>query len=171
MRDRLKISCWLILLAIFLTGCGFQLRGENTVPKLSTDYAVQVKSPYPNLNLQFERELNRMGFNVVNSDPQFVIEVRNQDYDHLEFNLSESFSEVFKRINYHFYYAVFDSDGTPVIGPQTSVLSSDYFNPSGNYLQMSVAKDNALDRLRRQAAVMIANQLISEMTSPATSSE
>ena len=171
MRDRLIISCWLILLAIFLSGCGFQLRGENTVPKLSTDYAVQVKSPYPNLNHQFERELHRMGFKVVNSDPQFVIEVRNQVYDNLEFNLSKTFSEVFKRINYHFNYAVYDSEGAPVIGPQTSVLSSDYFNPSGNHLQMLVAEENALNRLRRQAAVMIANQLIAEMANPATNSE
>lgn len=172
MNSRLKLLFAVMPLAMFLTGCGFQLRGANALPNVSSGYAVQVKSPYPHLNHQFERELHRLGFKVVSSEPQYVIEVRNQSYDHLEFNTTDSLSKVFKRINFHFRYAVFDSSGKLLISPRTSVVSSDYFNPTGgNHLQMLVAEDDALERLRGQAAAMIANQLIAEISGSATNSE
>lgn len=171
MSSRLIFPCWTVLLAFLLVGCGFQLRGADTVPNLTASYAVQVNSPFPHLNHQFEIQLIRLGFKVVNSDPQYLIQLHNQEYDEYEFGVNTEFSEVFKRVNYRLNYAVFDSDGTPVIGRQTFEISTDYFNPSGNYLQQTVARNNALDHLRKKSAVMIANRLVAEVATPATVNE
>ncbi len=160
------------LLASLLIGCGFQLRGADSTIKLSGTYSVQVKSAYPQLNHIFERTLNRKGFKVVRAAADIVIQIQSEESDSRDHLFDEKFiSQRFRRLNYHLKYFISNADGELIDVPGTLHLTSDYHNPTGSYLQQEVARDSALNQLRKNAALEIVNRLLSELAEPPTGAD
>ncbi len=160
-----------LALSVALAGCGFQPRGTESASYLPEAYAVQVKSPYPQLNHLFERELSRQGFSVVRSGAEFIIQVHNESSDDLDFVFDREFEQPFQRLNYHIHYMITDAGGVAIIAPPAKVLTADYYRPAGNYLQQEVARDSALNQLRKNAVLEITNRLRWKLSSPGESQE
>ena len=187
MNTPLRTHLWVILLAVSLSGCGFQLRGPDTAPSLSQQYTVQVKSTQPILNQHFVRQLSRLGFKVTQGATDFVIMVHSESDEISEFGFDSDLSKSSKRLVYRLNYTVVNRAGDLVLGPETTELSTDYFVPSGDYLrqdvadnlqiktvnhlQMETAKIAALERLRTRAADVVVSQLIGKIEDPSPSAE
>ncbi len=157
-----KISTLLVTIA--LSGCGFQLRGTDAMVELPRAFPVEVRSPYPIINQQFERELIRQGFTVVPTEGEYVIRVQGETADEIDFVFDTEFEFPFNQLNYRLRYVVTDSGGAILIGPDAVAQSSDYYFMSGTHLQHEVAKNSALEQLRRRAASQIVHRLVNQLT-------
>lgn len=157
-----KVS--ILLVTIVLSGCGFQLRGTDSVANLPRAFPVEVKSPYPRVNQQFERELIRQGFTVVRTGAEYVIRVQGEAADEVDFVFDIDFDYPFERVNYRLMYVITDSGGEILIGPDAVAQATDFFLPSGTHLQQEVAKNSALDQMRRRATRQVVNRLVNQLS-------
>ncbi len=165
MNVSIKLKVTTLLMALLLSACGFQLRGTDSAINLTEVYSVQVKSPYPLLKQQTERELNRQGFKVVRSEAQFVIRLLDEKMDDDNLIFDTEFEHPFKELSYQLNFSVVDDLGEIIVESQTFQMTTDYFQPSGTHMQQEVAKMSAQDRLRKQAAAHIVNLFAHQLAS------
>lgn len=152
MTHSLKLRLGVLFLCFALVGCGFQLRGTESAMSLPEPYAVQVKSSYPRLNQLIEQELNWQGYTVVRVNPEYLIQVQNEFSAMYEFSFNTEFDQPFKELKYRLTYTISDSQGEVIADLPELELKSEFFSPSGSYLQQAVAEDVALDQMRKDAA-------------------
>ncbi len=148
------------ILALLLVGCGFELRDTDAEIRLSMPYTVRVMSLDAQLTQIFERHLTRREFQIVRTNADFIIQVQAEDADNSDDILGKTYEHPFRRLTYRLTFVILNDEGELLNMQRTVNLETDYYHPSGNYLQQEVAKETALNRLRNNAAAEVVNRLI-----------
>lgn len=123
-----RTSLFALFLAVFgISACGFQLRGEPTIPPQMSRTYIAANDEYSLFYRRFREELSRAGVEVVDSmaESSAVFSILTDDTDQRVLSVSARNVPREYEVYYTIYYSV-DSDDETMMAPQTLTLTRDY---------------------------------------------
>lgn len=159
-----KVNAIVVLFAVLLTACGYQLRGAVDLPaSMQKVYLQNASSP---LREQFGTSIRASSGRMVDSVGQagVVINVLTERFDRRVLSLSSTGKANEFELLYALDFEVLNSKGGVMLKRQTIELSREYFNDQ----QAIIAKTNEEEVIRtemyQQAVRSIINQTRARLT-------
>ena len=152
-----KLFCLIsavLLLAVSLYGCGFQLRGtelESIAPSQRSAISISVKSEDPELRYVLTKALQDRGFRVVMTDPQYLIEVSESSSDD-ESELDAELSTTTKTQRYSVVFRMTQLGGSGSVVSKRISVETDYTSVAADELIRN-SVDLATTKMSQQKAV------------------
>jgi LPS-assembly lipoprotein len=123
-----RASSFALFLAVCgISACGFQLRGEPTIPPQMSRTYIAADDEYSLFYRRFREELSRAGVEVVDSmiESSAVFSILTDDTDQRVLSVSARNVPREYEVYYTIYYSV-DSGDESIMTPQTLTLTRDY---------------------------------------------
>ncbi len=154
----------LVLVLIWLTACGFQLRGSNL--QALQDSQVYVRSNGAgNLAGAVKEQLQKAGIDTVNSatDAEYIINLEHESFRRSILSVDSTTGKVEEyELTYQANLSISDSNGETILQPESVTAVRDYTFDEGSVLanfteegvlRRDIAKHAAASVLRRLQAV------------------
>lgn len=148
-------------LALLLTGCGFQLRGEAQLPPGMQRVVVESADPYSPLKRSIEDSLRRSGAKIEEKAGDGIAELKLPVV-----SISPEISSVGPAQHvrefvmlYHVELEVLDSNGKIIVAKQTIELTRDFTFDDTQALGISVEQDDLKRQMQRDMVTSVMRRI------------
>ncbi len=141
---------WLGTLVLFLSGCGFHLRGVDYLPVKLHALKIETHAPYSEFTQSLERRLRGLG--VKPNANAYVLKVLSYGLTRDNTNTYNVSAVQTLNLNYHITYQLLDQRGT-VLLPQRTVRETKLYNYNQNAFNAANLEISTLKTDLREKAI------------------
>lgn len=162
-----KFCFRLFLLAsfcLFLSGCGFHLRGNNALtPEVRTLY-LKTNNPYGLFEERLERTFNMYGLTFVDQPTAapLTLQIINSNLSYFQTTVGSSSQATIYSVTYTVNMAILAANGKTIVPPQ-NIVSNAFLTLNPNQLLTS---NNQIDILGQQLQIDVINRIVDILNSP-----
>lgn len=151
----------LIAMTLFLSGCGFHLRGAPPLPPNLKSLAVQSNAPYGPLTQNLTQVLSSIGLTIIpaNEHPQLSIVIESEAFSSTSYTQSSSSSTEQYIMSYTVSYHLSDSKNATIWGPKVIKLSQIYSINQNQVLSTDSVQQSIQSQLQQEAVYQLISQL------------
>lgn len=162
-NDALKNFICFILMCVWLTACGFHLRGAYHVPPRLQNVSVQYKQPFDPMVAKLKRALKTSGVTLAANESQASYIFHINDISQASVLQSTSTTNQVSTyiLNYTITFVVTDTTGKVILPTQSVTSSTTYILNSAEALNNYTEQPELMFGLQQDAIFQIMNRLSS----------
>lgn len=157
----------LSICCLFLAGCGFTLRTQNSLPPQLHNVYLQADNPYGQLEIAIKRELQASGVVMqesVNAAP-FILHLAATSFTQTsDTSNSPSTQARIYHLSLSASFSLLDAKGITVLAPQTVAFAQDLTLNANEIFDTSTQVDITKQNMQRALIIKIFNMLCSKQT-------
>ncbi len=160
MRNKLFKTLFLGCLLLSLTGCGFHLRGaESLPPELKTLFLLA--TPYAPLTLELTQTLRSAGIIIVQDvrGAPITLQIINEQFNQQLLNISANTQVTTYNLQYIVTIQLLNSDGKVIYGPMNVQTNASYAASDTQIMGDNSQLDAQQNLMRQDAVGLIFNRL------------
>ncbi len=144
----------LCVLALLLTGCGFQLRGDHKLSAHLTPLYIQTNHPYSDFTKTLQNTLRTSNIQLVTDpmDASVILNILSETSTQTTGNVATNTTTWVYNLTYKVTYELIDKKGKIITGPFTAIEQRTFMTTSNEILSSSYAQ-RSLDQDMESAAV------------------
>jgi LPS-assembly lipoprotein len=162
-RSRLSAILAIVSLSLFLSACGFHLRGKIALPADTPPIRVNSATRYSELVTILERGLQNAGATMAGedmpNDEVARLEVLSERWGDLPIAVDERGRAQEYSLRYAVIFAFYRPDGGELVPQQTVELARDYVSPPVDATGTSTEREILADELRKEMSASILRRI------------
>ena len=151
------------IIVSLLTGCGFQLRGTDgaPIPTIENRFSISIQTAIPGFKFKLAESLRRREFRVIEQNADYRVDVFDEHRVEDDYELfSDKYELDTRTLHYRIGFRLTESGQEESVLAQTISLTTDYSRIGSSELARDTAMLATLERVRREAADMLADRLV-----------
>lgn len=159
------LLCILCFSCITLIGCGFKLRGQNSLPSALHIIYLKSDSPYSSFTSQLKQVLLSSKIRIVTtaSEAPVTLHIMNTQYTHTAPDSGSNEARIFT-FNYKVTFAIVSKAGNNLLGPETISVTRNLILNAGQVLSNNNQAAQLQQQMEQDAIWQLFNRLSAKQT-------